>query len=130
MRIIVYMKSCRDIEISIKELKALADYRRLMVPSLLAYSSMELCVCELVAALGESQYNVSRALSELSNAGIVKKKKYGHWPMYSLSQKDTPLYNYMLRLSSPRPCCRIIARDIDRLKKRLSLRKNGICIVV
>jgi len=130
MRIIAYMKRAeRDIEAAAAALKALADINRLRTAALLAYAGRELCVCELVDALGESQYNVSRYLGALCAAGLIRKEKRGRWAMYALAGGKGPLAGYIRKLVRPRPCCGIIAEDVARLKSRLALRREGVCVV-
>ena len=125
MRIIAYMKRVRsDIGAAARVLKALADVNRLRTAALLAYAGRELCVCELVDALGESQYNVSRYLGALCAAGMIRKEKKGRWAMYTLAGRG-PLYEYIMKLVQPMPCCGPIARDIARLKKRLVARDKA-----
>ena len=117
-----------DFELCVKALKALGDARRLRTAALLAYAGRELCVCELVDALGETQYNVSRYLGALCAAGIIRKEKKGRWAMYTLASRG-PLNEYIIKLAKPAPCCGLIAKDIARLKKRLALREKNICVV-
>lgn len=121
--------TCPDLECSVKALKALADSKRLRAAALLAYAGRALCVCELVDALAESQYNVSRCLAALCAAGIIKKEKCGRWAMYALAEKRGPLRDYIGRLVRPRPCCAVVAKDVARLDKRLGLREKGVCVV-
>ena len=121
--------SCRDIKVSVKALKALAEAKRLRVTALLAYTGRALCVCELVDATGESQYNISRCLGALCAAGLIKKEKKGRWAMYSLAQASGPLAEYVRRLVKPSPCCPVVAADIARLNKRLALRQKGVCVI-
>lgn len=45
----------------------------------------ELCVCELVAALDDTQPKVSRHLGVLREAGWVKTRREGTWMFYSLA---------------------------------------------
>ncbi|HOI41822.1 MAG TPA: metalloregulator ArsR/SmtB family transcription factor [Elusimicrobiales bacterium] len=123
------MKNCRDIKVSVKALKALAEGKRLRVAALLAYAGRALCVCELTDATNESQYNISRCLGALCAAGLVKKEKSGRWAMYSLTSKAGPLGEYVRRLVKPKPCCPVVAADIARLKKRLGLRRKGVCVI-
>jgi ArsR family transcriptional regulator len=119
----------RDIRAAVKALKALADVNRLRTAALLARAGRELCVCELVDALEESQYNVSRHLGALCAAGLIRKAKRGRWAMYSLVKDRGPLAEYIGRLVRPRPCCDIIAADLARLERRLTLRRRGVCVV-
>ena len=66
-------------------LKALADARRLEIVYLLMTGG-EMCVCELMAAFGVSQSNVSFHLRSLKNAGLVNSSKAGKWMYYSLNR--------------------------------------------
>lgn len=118
-----------DIKAAARALKALADVNRLRTAALLASAGRELCVCELVDALRESQYNVSRYLGALCAAGLIRKEKRGRWAMYALVKDKGPLAEYIGRLVRPRPCCAIIAADLARLEQRLALRRRGLCVV-
>lgn len=122
-------KACRDINVSVKALKALAEPKRLRVAALLAYAGRPLCVCELTDATGENQYNISRCLGALCAAGITGKEKKGRWAMYSLAAAAGPLGEFVRRLVRPEPCCRVVASDIARLEKRLGLRREGVCVI-
>ena len=64
-------------------MKGLADGTRLRIMGLLALMNMELCVCQIIEALGESQYKISRHLRILKNAGWVKERRDGRWVSYS-----------------------------------------------
>jgi ArsR family transcriptional regulator len=44
----------------------------------------ELCVCELVSGLDESQSKVSRHLAQLRNCGLLQDRRQGQWVFYSL----------------------------------------------
>ena len=123
------MKAGQDIKTAVTALKALADVNRLRTAALLAHAGRELCVCELVDALEESQYNVSRHLGALLAAGLIRKAKRGRWAMYALVNDKGRLAEYIGRLLRPRPCCGIIAADIARLEIRLALRRRGVCVV-
>jgi ArsR family transcriptional regulator len=117
-----------DFTLCVRALKALADARRLRTAALLAYAGRELCVCELVDALGDDQYNVSRSLGALCAAGLVSKEKKGRWAMYKLAGTG-PLRQYLSAMVRPAPCCGLIAKDAARLEKRLALREKDICVV-
>lgn len=51
---------------------------------LLLRSEGELCVCELVVALDESQPKVSRHLAQLRNCSLLQDRRQGQWVYYSL----------------------------------------------
>jgi DNA-binding transcriptional ArsR family regulator len=44
----------------------------------------ELCVCEIMAALGEPQYKVSRHLAVLRKTGLLRDWKQGTWVHYEI----------------------------------------------
>jgi ArsR family transcriptional regulator len=66
----------------IKITKALRDPNRVSVVKMLQHG--ELCVCEIQAALGMSQSNVSKHLAILTAAGLVERRKEGLWAYYLL----------------------------------------------
>lgn len=63
--------------------KNLADETRLLCLLLLAGHG-ELCVCELVAAVDDSQPKISRHLAQLRSAGLVSDRRSGLWVYYQL----------------------------------------------
>jgi DNA-binding transcriptional ArsR family regulator len=65
-----------------KLFKALADETRLRVVKLLELR--EMCVCEIMIALGLTQPTASHHLGILEEAGLVKRRKEGKWVFYSL----------------------------------------------
>jgi len=64
--------------------KQLADETRLR-SLLLITQEEELCVCELVAALDESQPKISRHLAQLRKTGLLEDRRQGQWIFYRLS---------------------------------------------
>ena len=64
--------------------KALADTTRLRILKLL--EAKELCVCEVMIALGLTQPTASHHLRILENAGLLKGRKQGKWVYYSLAE--------------------------------------------
>ena len=68
--------------------KALSDEKRLKILTLLTFR--EMCVCELTAALGLTQPNLSHHVKKLENAGLVRHEKRGKWIYYSLTDAGTP----------------------------------------
>lgn len=68
---------------------ALADPIRLRVISILASAPAgEVCVCDLVAPLAQSQPTVSYHLRVLSEAGLVKGERSGKWVWFSLERSS------------------------------------------
>ena len=63
--------------------KALADETRLRILKLLEVR--EMCVCEVMVALGLTQPTASHHLGILESAGLVKDRKEGKWVFYSIA---------------------------------------------
>jgi ArsR family transcriptional regulator, arsenate/arsenite/antimonite-responsive transcriptional repressor len=66
--------------------KALSEETRLRILKLL--ENGELCVCDIVAAVGMSQPKVSFHLNALKEAGFLKDRKQGRWIHYRLDETD------------------------------------------
>ena len=87
-----------DIETADKQsrvFKALADETRLRILRLL--EAREMCVCEVMVALGLTQPTASHHLGILENAGLAKDRKEGKWVFYSLA--NTKLLENMRKLN-------------------------------
>jgi ArsR family transcriptional regulator, arsenate/arsenite/antimonite-responsive transcriptional repressor len=69
--------------------KALSDETRLQIITLLLEND-ELCVCDFVGALAQTQSKVSRHLRYLYNAGLVEDRRAGLWMYYRLSNGLQP----------------------------------------
>lgn len=106
--------------------KALADPTRLRILYLLAYAGKELCVCEFVDSLEEPQYNVSRHLRVLRQAGLLKERKEGRWVYYSLKEEHERFKRALFRFLKT---VSLDEEDRRRLKERLSIRVGDRCIV-
>jgi ArsR family transcriptional regulator len=77
-----------DVETADKQsrlFKALADRTRLRILGLLEIR--EMCVCEVMVALGLTQPTASHHLGILENAGLVKDRKEGKWVFYSIANQ-------------------------------------------
>ena len=67
-------------------LSALGNDTRYEIVRQISAASAELCVCDLEAAVGVSQSAVSQALSRLSSAGLVTRRKEGSWRYYGTTE--------------------------------------------
>ena len=72
-----------DIQLS-QFFQLLSDGTRLR-SLLLMQQEGELCVCELVHALGVIQPKISRHLAALRDAGVVKDRRQGQWIYYQIN---------------------------------------------
>lgn len=79
-----------------EQLKALSEEVRLRILCLL--SDGELCVCDLIGALGLPQSTVSRHLAYLKKSGWVESRRVGVWMHYRLAETTTPLQNAILEI--------------------------------
>jgi len=64
--------------------QALSDTTRLRIIRLLTTSEQKTCLCELVDALLEPQYNLSRHLKVLRQTGFLSSQKEGRWIFHRL----------------------------------------------
>ncbi len=70
--------------------KAAADPNRVRILKML--EGGELCVCQVVAALGLSNSTVSKHLSLLYAAGLIEQRKVGRWVHVRLAEEATNEY--------------------------------------
>ncbi|MBS7845406.1 metalloregulator ArsR/SmtB family transcription factor [Pseudomonas sp. 13B_2.1_Bac1] len=64
--------------------KCLADATRARL-TLLILREGELCVCELIHALDDSQPKISRHLAQLRSCGLLLDRRQGQWIYYRLN---------------------------------------------
>jgi len=107
--------------------KSLSEETRLRIMRVLIEAKKELCVCEIVDALEESQYNISRHLNILKNTGLVTDRREGRWIFYSLALNTGRFNQKLLETIKSIPIEN--NQDFVRLKKRLKMRVGGKCII-
>ena len=78
----------------IEFLNAIANKKRLIILYIL--KDKDRCVCELEAALDESQPSISHHLKILENAGLIRGWKKGKFTHYDLVEKQTESYLNLL----------------------------------
>ena len=115
-------------ELLVRVLKSLSDKTRLRILAVLQQSRTALCICEVVDALALPQYAVSRHMKELRHAGLVREQRLGRFMFYSMTVENKQVSKIvsatLLAVDDA-----ALARDRVRLKKRLSLRTDGDCVV-
>ena len=77
--------------------KVLSDQARLKIIWLLFHHE-ELCVCDVMAALGITQSKASRHLATLKHAGLATDRKDGLWSHYALRPAQDELAKTHLAL--------------------------------
>ncbi|MFJ5297683.1 metalloregulator ArsR/SmtB family transcription factor [Pseudomonas sp. NPDC088368] len=79
--------------------KSLADETRARATLLIA-SQGELCVCELMCALDDSQPKISRHLAQLRTSGLLLDRRQGQWVYYRLNPDLPTWVNEILDVTS------------------------------
>lgn len=108
-------------------LQAIADKTRLRILRILvALPKEEGCLCDLTDSLQEPEYNVSRHLKILRNAGLLSARKDGRWVYHRLSIEKAvkPFYRLIAELPD---ADRTFSEDLKRFKDELSKRDNERC---
>lgn len=78
----------------LEQLKALADETRLKIFKLV--ERQELCVCQIVPAIGLTQPTVSVHLGKLKHAGLVRERRAGQWSYYSADREGVAAFRAAL----------------------------------
>ena len=112
----------------VEALKAIAEPHRLRLFWLLLQINERICVAEAMDVLGETHYNVSRNLKTLLRAGLVRAEKDGKWVFYTLSTRDDAFHRNLASAVRAIPAHEF-EDEIRRCRLRLSLRKDGRCVV-
>ena len=79
--------------------KSLADETRVRATLLIADQG-ELCVCELMCALGDSQPKISRHLAQLRINGLLLDRRQGQWVYYRLNPHLPYWVHHILHVTS------------------------------
>ncbi|WP_229114394.1 ArsR/SmtB family transcription factor [Halapricum desulfuricans] len=80
-----------SIDTDVEILSALANETRYKIVRLLEAAEGELCVCEFAPLLDVSDGAISHALSKLTDAGLVTRRKEGKWRKYRTTRRATAL---------------------------------------
>lgn len=73
----------------------LSDLTRLRILMLIGQEK-DLCVCEIMYALEESQPKISRHLAFMRNSGVVSSRREGTWMHYRLNSRLPPWSQQLL----------------------------------
>lgn len=107
--------------------KALGDETRLRIMNLFIQSNQRLYVCEMEDALQLPQYTISKALNILRQAGLIISGKQGLW-VYNELNTETEFARSFFQLLKIALKNRYL-EDVERLRKRLSLRERNVCVI-
>jgi ArsR family transcriptional regulator len=105
----------------LKVLKALGEKNRLRVFVVLKHAN-ELCVCQVADFLGLALGTVSRHMSILNDAGLIRSSKKGRWTYYSFAGDIDPiLMEWVNRAVENDPS---VPEDIKRIEAILDEYEN------
>lgn len=105
--------------------KSLCDETRARA-ALLVVSEGELCVCELVHALNDSQPKVSRHLAQLRACGLLLDRRQGLWIYYRLNP-DLPTWVHDVLRSTLLANAQWLADDTTRLRQMTGRPVRAAC---
>ncbi len=80
-----------DLESDVAVLSALANETRYKIVRILHIADGELCVCEFSPLLDVSDSAISHALSQLTDAGLLRRRKDGKWRKYRTTARANAL---------------------------------------
>ena len=114
--------------------KVLADEARLKIIWLLFHHE-ELCVCDVMAALGITQSKTSRHLATLKHAGLVTDRKDGLWSHYALRPAQDELAKTHLALlrrsladrPDAAPMLKSLQRSLNGKNRSTACAKDAVC---
>lgn len=107
--------------------QALSDNTRLRIVRLLATTNQEICLCELVDALLEPQYKLSRHLKLLRQAGLLTSQKEGRWVYHRLVEAPDYLQQLYAMVRSLPDSNAVYSIDVKHFNDRMQLREDGRC---
>lgn len=80
-----------DLETDVGVLSALANETRYKIVRILHVADGEFCVCEFSPLLDVSDSAISHALSQLTDAGLLNRRKDGKWRKYRTTTRASAL---------------------------------------
>ncbi|WP_253738994.1 ArsR/SmtB family transcription factor [Halohasta salina] len=80
-----------DLESDVDLLSAMANETRYKIVRIIHTAGEELCVCEFAPLLDVSDSAISHALSQLTDAGLLTRRKDGKWRKYNTTNRATAM---------------------------------------
>jgi len=109
-------------------LKSLANPTRLRIMHALMQAKNELCICEIMDSLRLPQYHISKHIRELKITGLVEEREEGRFVFYSIIRHKDGFHQSLIKALAEIDD-RILTDDKKQMKRRLSLRVNGKCVI-
>jgi len=108
--------------------KALSDPTRLKIMWLLFTVDLKISVSEIKDVLDQNQYNVSKHLKILKQAGLISERKEGRWSYYYYLENNNKFHNHIRKTITQIPN-EFMKDELKRCKKRLEMRVDGKCML-
>ena len=108
-------------------LKSLSEPTRLR--ALMAVANGEICLCQITKLLKLAPSTISKHMSILKHAGLVKSRKEGRWIFYSITEdidKNEDKYIAYTTIQRLRKDNEII-KDITNINRILRIEKEILC---
>ncbi|HBG28803.1 MAG: hypothetical protein A2Y10_06925 [Planctomycetes bacterium GWF2_41_51] len=106
--------------------KAMSDENR--IRALMMLTGGELCVCQIIEMLGLAPSTVSKHMSILRQAGLVKTRKEGRWIYYRLADSKALKASEILRwLDKHLKNDKRILDDVKQLRQIQKISKDELC---
>jgi DNA-binding transcriptional ArsR family regulator len=107
--------------------KAISDENR--VRTLMFLRGGELCLCQIIQVLGLASSTVSKHMSILNQAGLVRVRKEGRWRYFSLPGKNTPkhILNCLKWLEKSLTKDKTVTRDTKKLREIMKIPVEEYC---
>ncbi|WP_253737562.1 ArsR/SmtB family transcription factor [Halohasta salina] len=80
-----------DLESDVDLLSAMANETRYKIVRIVHTAGEELCVCEFAPLLDVGDSAISHALSQLTDAGLLTRRKDGKWRKYNTTNRATAM---------------------------------------
>ncbi|MBU0754087.1 MAG: metalloregulator ArsR/SmtB family transcription factor [Planctomycetes bacterium] len=107
--------------------KAISDENR--VRALMLLRGGEICLCQIIEVLGFASSTVSKHMSILVQAGLVRVRKEGRWRYFSLPNKNAPsqVLSCLKWIEESLSKDKTTARDAKKLDMVLKIPVEEIC---
>lgn len=114
-------------EKSLSVFKALSDSHRLR--AFMALQDGELCICQIIALLELAPSTVSKHMSILKQAGLVKSRKEGRWIYYCRAESsNVPVKAIVMLLSKMIADDTVVKNDSDVLSAIITSDRSDLCL--
>lgn len=80
-----------EIDADLTALQTLGNETRHTIVRVLDAADQELCVCEITPVVDVSDSAISHALSDLTESGLVSRRKDGNWRYYEATERASTL---------------------------------------